>query len=339
VRGGLGAVSRAGGQRGARHLLLARRGGKRHHGVAQRAAVGGGQDAAQSLHGAGVQLRHARLVHADVRADALHRDLAEVVEADDAALARRQLRDGRAHALPHVLVLVQPIGRRWLRRHQHGRQHRLVAGLVDRQRRRRLDRVDADDRAAQLCLVGADARGEVAERGLAAQLAPKVLARRLQLAAHAPHAARPRVAAQRVDHRAPHPALGERLELDAARLVEPVRGVDEADHPVLRQVAEVDRVRHRRCHAAGQCLDERQAGDDPFLLGLRDWLTRHRGSPSPVRAGRWTGPIARGATCHEATPVPACAAATHPGVAAEDPLAWRSPKSLFWKDLSDAAAV
>ena len=54
---------------------------------------------AQPLDGAGVQLRHARLVHADLGADLLHRHFAEVVEADQLPLARRQRRDGRAHAV------------------------------------------------------------------------------------------------------------------------------------------------------------------------------------------------------------------------------------------------
>ena len=103
-----------------------------------------------------------------------------------------------------------------LGRHERRRQRRAVHVLARRQRRRRLDRVDADDRPAEARLVGADARGEVGERRLGAELAAQLLARRLELAALTAHAARPGVAAQRVDHRAAHAALGERLELDAA---------------------------------------------------------------------------------------------------------------------------
>ena len=112
--------------------------------------------------------------------------------------------------------------------------------LVVRQRRGRLDGVDADDGAAEALLVGADLRGEVGERRLAAELAAQLLARRLELAALAANAARPGVLAQRVDHRAADPPLGEGLELDAARLVEAVRGVDQTDDPVLDEIADVD---------------------------------------------------------------------------------------------------
>jgi len=83
----------------------------------------------------------------------------------------------------------------------------------------------------------------VSERG--AQL----LARRLQLTTHAAHAARPGILAERVDHRTPNAPLGEGLELDAARIVEAVRGVDQPDHAVLHEIAEVDRMRHRRRHS------------------------------------------------------------------------------------------
>ena len=112
-----------------------------------------------------------------------------------------------------------------------------------------------------------DARGEVGQRRLGAGLAAERFAGRLELATLAADAARPGVLAQRVDHRAADATLGEGLELDAAALVEAVRGVDQADHPVLDQVAQVDRVRHRRGHPARHGFDERQAGDDAVLRG------------------------------------------------------------------------
>ena len=68
----------------------------------------------------------------------------------------------------------------------------------------------------------ADLGGEVGQRRLAAELAAQLLARGLELAPLAAHAARPGVLAQRVDHRAAHAPLGEGLELDAAVLVEAV---------------------------------------------------------------------------------------------------------------------
>ena len=157
-----------------------------------------------------------------------------------------------AHAIAHFVLLEQPIGRRRLARHQHGRQRRAVDGVEVRERRRRFDGADADDRPLEARLVGADAPGQVGQRRLGAELAAQLLARGLELAADAADAARPGVAAERVDHRAAHPALGERLELDAPRLVEAVRGVDEPEHAVLDEVAQVDRVRHGRRHAAGQ---------------------------------------------------------------------------------------
>ena len=58
--------------------------------------------------------------------------------------------------------------------------------------------------------------------------------------------ARPRIAAQRVDHRASHAALRKRLELDPARVVETIRCVDQADDAILHQISNVDRVGHRR---------------------------------------------------------------------------------------------
>jgi hypothetical protein len=91
----------------------------------------------------------------------------------------------------------------------------------------------------------------------------------LELAALATDAARPGVLAQRVDHRAAHAALGKRLELDAPILVEAVGRVDEADDAVLHEVADVDRVRHRGCHAAGQSLDKGKTGNNAVTRSWR----------------------------------------------------------------------
>src|SRR5881392_4131597 len=51
-------------------------------------------------------------------------------------------------------------------------------------------------------------------RRFSAELAAQGLAGGVELAALAAHAARPRVAAKRIDHGAAHPPLGEGLELD-----------------------------------------------------------------------------------------------------------------------------
>ena len=93
-----------------------------------------------------------------------------------------------------------------------------------------------------------------ASDGSQPELAAQLLARGFQLAALTADAARPGVLAQRVDHRAADAPLGERLELDAARLVEAVRGVDQTDDAVLDEIADIDRVRHRGRHAAGELL-------------------------------------------------------------------------------------
>ena len=154
-------------------------------------------------------------------------------------------------------------------RHERGRQAALVEMLAGGERRRRFDRVDAHDGAAQALLVRADARGQVGHRRLVSQLASQRFARRVELAALAADAARPRVFAERIDHRAAHAPFGERLELDAAILVEAVRRVDQADHAVLDQVADVDRIRHRRRHAPRERFDERQAGDDAAVVTRR----------------------------------------------------------------------
>ena len=160
-----------------------------------------------------------------------------------------------------------------------------------------------------------DAGGQVGQRRLGAGLAAQGLAGRLELAALAADAARPGVLAQRVDHGAPDAALGEGLELDAAAVVVAVRGVDEADHPVLHQVAEVDRVRHRRGHPAGNGFDEGQAGDDAILRGHGvDGWGWPWSSPAAGREGRSRAPQGGCALLYEQPwyqhgRVPACDAA------------------------------
>ena len=90
-------------------------------------------------------------------------------------------------------------------------------------------------------------------------------ARGFEFAALAAHAARPGFTAQRVDHRAADAPFGERLELDAAAFVEAVGRVDQTEHAILDEVAEVDRVRHRGRHAAGHTLHERQVSYHSIL--------------------------------------------------------------------------
>ena len=129
-------------------------------------------------------------------------------------------------------------------------------------------------------------RGQVGHRRLVAQLAAQRFAGGIELAALAADAARPGVLAQRVDHRAAHAPFGEGLELDAALLVEAMGRVDQPEHAVLHQIADVDGVRHRGRHAARQRFDERQA---PATIRA-DWSWRRRATSGvslcqPARAG------------------------------------------------------
>jgi len=209
-----------------------------------------------------VELRHARLVDADLGADLLHRGLAVVIEADHFLLALGQRGDRSFDARARLLALVRAVGLLGLGGNQRGRQRSLLEVLVVGQRRGGFDRVDADDGAAEPLLVRAHLGGQVRERRLAPHLAAQLFAGRLELAALAAHAARPGILAKGIDHGAPDATLGKGLELDAPRLVEPVGGVDQADHPVLDQVTNVDRVRHGGGYPAGKLLHERQSVDD-----------------------------------------------------------------------------
>ena len=102
-----------------------------------------------------------------------------------------------------------------------------------------------------------------------AQLAAQLLAGGVELAALPADAARPRVFSKRVNHCAADATLGEGLELDAATLVEAVRRVDQAEHAVLDEISDVDRIRHRRRHASSQRLDEgQQAAVDKEQLAV-----------------------------------------------------------------------
>ena len=88
--------------------------------------------------------------------------------------------------------------------------------------------------------VGTHLGGEVGQRRLAPEFAAQFLAGGLELTPLTADAARPGVLAQRVDHRATDATLGKRFELDTARLVEAVRGIDEADDAVLDEIANID---------------------------------------------------------------------------------------------------
>ena len=248
----------------------------------------------QPLNGARVELRDARFVDADLGADLLHRRFAVVVEADDLALARRQRRDRGADAVAHFAAPRTPC------RATAAPRAPAPAGSDAPSTFSPADSGDVDSMVLMRTIVRPrrassepDPRREVRQRRLGAELAPQLLARRFELAALTADAARPGVAAERVDHRAAHPPLGEGLELDARALVEAAGRVDEPDHAVLHQVAELDRMRHRGRHAARERLDERQSGGNAIaMVAARGWrcmdrflrgCCRHNGRRGPKR--------------------------------------------------------
>ena len=257
-----------------------------------RRAVGvaaGEQRVLEARERAGVQLRDARLVDAQGLPDLLHRGVLEVVEREQAAIAGLEAAHGLAQPFAAFHGDVALVGRRRRRGHAAGRQVGVLA-VAAGGGRRRLDGVDADDGAAEALLVGAEVGGQVGQRRFAAGADAQRLAGGLELPADAAHAARPGVAAQGVDHRAAHAALGKGLEADAPALVVAVHGVDEANHPVLHEVADVHAGGHRGGHAARKRLDERPAGDHATLLvftkGLQHVSLLSTRSPAGSRLDR-----------------------------------------------------
>ena len=85
----------------------------------------------------------------------------------------------------------------------------------------------------------------------------EALARRLELTTDTAHAAGPRILAQRIDHRAANASLGEGLELDPTRIVKAMGRVDQSDHAFLDEIADIDRVRHRRGQSPRERFDKR----------------------------------------------------------------------------------
>ena len=271
--------------------LLARKGNERlaHFHCFLRVQLS--QRVAKTTDGASVELGHARLIHADFCANLLHRDFAVVVETDQLALAPRQQPDGAAHPLANLGLLVDGVGGVRCCRCEHRGERAFCESLAGRQRRGRFDGVDSDDRAVEPLLVVANFGREIGERRFVPQLATQGLARRVELAALAAHATRPRVPPQCVDHRAADSAFRERLELDATLFVEAVRRVDQPKDPVLHEISDIDRIRHRRRHPPSQGLNEGKTGDDSAVLMSGDGLGTHRlssplTSDHPVRFGR-----------------------------------------------------
>src|SRR4051812_3273748 len=168
--------------------------------------------------------------------------------------------------------------------------------LARRERRCRLDGVDAHDRASEPCFVRAHPRGEIRKRRFGAKLTPQLFASGFELAPLPADTARPGIATKGIDHRTPHPAFGKGLELDPASLVEPARRVDQPDHAVLHQVAEFDRMGHRRGHPPREGLHERQSGGNAVAIVIGYWLALHDSVPPGMSAALTAGGVPESAT-------------------------------------------
>ena len=269
------------------HRLLERKDGRtQRSGRFGRRAIGA-EGSPQSLHGARVQLGDARLVDPDRRPDLLHRRFRVVVHRDHFALAggqRRRSRLGRARGL------------RGFRRPCPAQRARTARAPAAATTPSTCSAADSGD-VCSIVLIRTivrprrassdpDPGGEVGERRLGAELATELLARRLDLPALTTNAARPGVPAQRVDHRAADPPLREGLELDPARLVEAAGGIDQPQHPVLHQIVQLDRVRHRRRDTTCKGFDEWQARGNPVTLAGDEGLALHGQCPLNVPATR-----------------------------------------------------
>ena len=99
-----------------------------------------------------------------------------------------------------------------------------------------------------------------------AKLASELFARGLKLPALAANASRPSILAQSVDHGSPNSTFGERLELDTAPLVKPVRCVDEPYNTILDKISDVDRVGHRGRNTSGKLFYEGNTGNNARML-------------------------------------------------------------------------
>ncbi len=125
-----------------------------------------------------------------------------------------------------------------------------IQGVELRERRCGLDRIDPDDHSLELRFIKAHLARQVGHAGLRTEFPAEQFPGGLDFAPSAANATGPRVAAQRVDHGAPHAAFGERLEFDAPPLVKAMHRIDQAKHAILDEVSEVDRMRHGGRHTA-----------------------------------------------------------------------------------------
>jgi len=130
----------------------------------------------------------------------------------------------------------------------------------------RLNRVDANDGSTEALLVGADLCREICQGRFVSQFPSQLLARGFELPALPANSSRPGILTQRVNHGSPNTTFSKRLELDAARLVKPVRCVDEPNHTILDKISNVDRVGHRGRNTSGELFYKGNAGNNARIL-------------------------------------------------------------------------
>jgi hypothetical protein len=65
-----------------------------------------------------------------------------------------------------------------------------------------------------------------------------------------------------------------------------VGGIDQADHSVLDEVPDINRVGHGRGNATGKLLDERDTGDNAGVLS-GDLRAHRMSSGAPIRQPRY----------------------------------------------------
>jgi len=233
--------------------------------------------------GARMQLRHTGLVHAQLHPNLFHRHFAVVVQRDHAAFPRGQRFYRRPHAVSNLGAFEREIGALGFRRNHDRRQLRFVDVVAAGEWGGRFNRVDAYNRLAETLFVGSNRRRKIGERGLVTKLQTKPLARGLEFPAHSAHAARPRIFAKRVDHRAANSAFGKGLELDASSFIEALGRINQTDDSVLDEIAQINRMRHGGGHAPRQRFDEWQASLDQ---GIRESASLHaHGVPSSRLGG------------------------------------------------------
>src|SRR5215208_6487270 len=227
----------------------------------------------QPQHGLRVQLRDARLGHAEHLADLPQREVLVVVEGHDELLALRQPRDRVRQAVLHLG-----------RVHLHGRVERL--GVLDRVQERDLvtgcvrdgpelvERHhrgvgDAHQRLLELLDRHLELVGHLLVCGRPMQLVLELRVRTLDLPGLRAHrAGHPVERAQLVDDRALDARDGERLELDLALGLEALDRGDQAEQTVGDQVRLLHMGGQAAGHPAGYVLDERRVREHESLARL-----------------------------------------------------------------------